>query len=145
MRLIFLFLILAFPIAEILVLIELFNAYGIWVLFYLVVVALLGLQLIKEEKLLFSAKMMQGMMQGGNPIKTLFGSARNMIAGILLIVPGVITDVIAAILLLIPLKESQLNNPADNEQPYQSPPFESAQPQNKHQGEVIEGEYKREE
>lgn len=145
MRLIFLFLILAFPIAEILVLIKLFNAYGIWVLCYLVVVALLGLQLIKEEKLLFSGKMMQGMMQGGNPIKTLFGSARNMIAGILLIVPGVITDVIAAILLLIPLKESQVNDAANSDQPYQSPPFESSQPHHKHQGEVIEGEYKREE
>jgi UPF0716 protein FxsA len=152
MRFFILLLLLAFPIAEIMVLIQLFDRYGIWVLLYLVVVGLLGLQLIKEEKLLFSGRMMQGLTQGGNPIKAMFGSARNMIAGVLLMVPGVITDVIAALLLLIPLKSAPKAQPnTQSDQPYQDAPFQ----EKAHQGEpykkpkaandnVIEGEYRRE-
>lgn len=158
MRLFILLLLLAFPIAEIMVLIQLFDHYGIWVLFYLVVIGLLGLQLIKEEKLLFSGRMMQGLTQGGNPIKAIFGSARNMIAGVLLIIPGVITDFIAVIL-LIPLKNSanKTNNSAQYDtqanQAESSGPFtdkvfrdnpSSQQDNRQNNGDVIEGEYKRE-
>ncbi|MFM9835601.1 MAG: FxsA family protein [Methylophilaceae bacterium] len=100
---------LAFPIAEILLLIELGHRYGWWLLFYLVVVTYLGLQLIRGEKQLMSAKMMQSLSAGGNPIKTMLGSARNLVAGVLLIIPGVISDIIAAILLLIPIQQPTVN------------------------------------
>jgi UPF0716 protein FxsA len=94
---------LAFPFAEIFLLVDLAHRYGWWLLLYLVVIGLLGLQLIKGEKLLLSAKMMQIVASGGNPIKTMLGSARNMVAGVLLIIPGIISDIIAVVLLLIPL------------------------------------------
>ena len=105
MRIFFLLALLAFPVLEIWILIKLAHQYGWWVLFYLVAVALLGLQLIRDEKLLFSGRMMQNLKQGGNPIKAMFGSARNIIAGILLIIPGVMTDLIAVVLLLIPVNK----------------------------------------
>ncbi len=131
MRALFLFTLLAFPVAEIWILIDLAQQYGAWLLFYLVSVALLGLQLIRDEKTLFSGRMMQNLSQGGNPIKALFGSARNILAGILLIIPGVLTDVMAAILLLIPVKtEGQAGAHA------QSPAAND---------DVIEGEFHREE
>ena len=122
---------LALPIAEISILISLANQYGWWVLLYLVVVALLGLQLIRDEKLLFSVRMMQNLTQGGNPIKALFGSARNIIAGILLIIPGVLTDIIAVVLLLIPVNKSGQN--ASKHQARQAA-----------NDDVIEGEFHRE-
>lgn len=122
---------LALPIAEISILISLANQYGWWVLLYLVVVALLGLQLIRDEKLLFSVRMMQNLTQGGNPIKALFGSARNIIAGILLIIPGVLTDIIAVVLLLIPVNKSGQN----------ASKHQSRQAAN---DDVIEGEFHRE-
>jgi UPF0716 protein FxsA len=131
MPLIILLLLIAFPIAEIWILIHLADEYGWWVLLYLVVVTMLGLQLIREEKLLFSGRMMQSLMQGGNPVKAVFGSARNIIAGVLLVIPGAITDIIAIILLLIPVKNNKTtsdkftNKPAAND-------------------DVIEGEFKRE-
>lgn len=131
MPLIILVLLIAFPIAEIWILIHLADEYGWWVLLYLVVVTMLGLQLIREEKLLFSGRMMQSLMQGGNPVKAVFGSARNIIAGVLLVIPGAITDIIAIILLLIPVKNNKTtsdkftNKPAAND-------------------DVIEGEFKRE-
>lgn len=100
---------LAFPIAEIWLIIELAQRYGWWLLLYLVVVAWLGLQLIREEKLLLGGRMMQSLSAGGNPIKAMMGSARNLFAGILLIIPGVITDIIAVILLLIPIRDAKIN------------------------------------
>jgi UPF0716 protein FxsA len=131
MRLILTLALLAFPIAEIWILINLFQQYGWWVLLYLVSVGLLGLQLIRDEKLLFSGRMMQSLSQGGNPMKAMFGSARNIFAGVLLMIPGVITDLIAVVLLLIPVK----NNDA-----LKSPKYT----QKAANDDVIEGEFRRE-
>lgn len=131
MRLIFILTLLAFPIAEIWLLISLADQYGWWVLLYLVVVAALGLRLIRDEKQLFSVRMMQNLTQGSNPVKAIFGSARNIIAGILLIIPGILTDIIAAILLLIPIKHVPVNASA----------YQAKQAAN---DDVIEGEFRRE-
>lgn len=111
---------LAFPIAEIWLLIELGQQYGWWLLFYLVGIGWLGIRLIRDEKLLFSGRMMQSMSVGGNPVKAVFGSARNIIAGVLLILPGVITDIIAVILLLIPIKNNRPLNDQSQASSYQT-------------------------
>jgi UPF0716 protein FxsA len=131
MRLIVTLVLLAFPIAEIWILINLFHQFGWWVLLYLVVMVLLGLQLIRDEKLLFSGRMMQRLNQGGNPMKAMFGSARNIIAGILLIIPGVLTDLIAVVLLLIPESKSEIKSSTFKQQAAND--------------DVIEGEFHREE
>ena len=131
MRIISLLTILAFPVAEIWILINLAHQYGWWLILYLVVVAMLGLQLIRDEKLLFSGRMMESLKQEGNPIKAIFGSARNIIAGILLIIPGVITDLIAVVLLLIPV--------------YKDKQATSQYSQQAANDDVIEGEFHREE
>lgn len=131
MRLIFMLILIAFPIAEIWILVSLMEQYGWWVVFYLVAIAWLGLQLIRDEKLLFSGRMMQNLMQGGNPMKAMLGSARNIFAGVLLMIPGVMTDVIAAILLLIPM----------NKKPQNPPNNRSEKAAN---DDVIEGEFRRE-
>ena len=125
---------LAFPFAEIFLLVDLAHKYGWWLLFYLVVIGFLGLQLIRGEKLLMSAKMMQSVGAGDNPVKTILSSARNMVAGVLLIIPGVITDIIAVILLLIPISKPTLSS-ATNSQ-YQHSTYEKAA-----NDDVIEGEY----
>lgn len=130
MRLILTLALLAFPIAEIWILINLFQQYGWWVLLYLVAMVLLGLQLIRDEKLLFSGRMMQSLSQGGNPMKAMFGSARNIIAGILLIIPGVLTDLIAVVLLLMPVDKSAIKSSTFKQQAAND--------------DVIEGEFHRE-
>ncbi len=129
---------LAFPIAEIWLLIELADQYGWLLLLYLVAIGWLGLRLVREEKSSFSVRMMQNMAAGGNPLKAIFGSARNIIAGVLLMLPGVITDIIAVSLLLIPIKNTQtLNGQSSNDQFRES----SHQAAN---DDVIEGEFRRE-
>jgi UPF0716 protein FxsA len=109
MRLFFAIILLAFPVAEIYLLIILGQRYGWWLILYLVVITYLGLQLIRGEKQVMSAKVMQSLKAGGNPMKTIMGSARNMVAGILLVIPGIMTDVIAVILLLIPIQQPKVS------------------------------------
>ncbi|NOT14449.1 MAG: FxsA family protein [Methylotenera sp.] len=135
MRLLIGLILLAFPIAEIWLLFVLGAQYGVWLLLYLVGVALLGVQLIREEKLLFTGRMMQSLSAGGNPMKAMFGSARNIFAGVLLIIPGIITDVIATILLLIPIKDKPLLN---DQSLHTSHTNQAAN------DDVIEGEFRRE-
>lgn len=134
MRFLMMLILLAFPFAEIFLLIQLGDEYGWWLLFYLVVIGFLGLQLIRGEKVLLSAKMMQSLTSGDSPIKTLLGSARNMVAGVLLIIPGVITDTLAVILLLIPISKPSLNTTANSQ--YQPSTYKNAA-----NDDVIEGEY----
>jgi len=136
MRLLIGLILLAFPIAEIWLLIELGQQYGWWLLLYLVGIGFLGLQLILEEKLLFTGRMMESLRTGGSPAKAMFGSLRNIVAGFMLMLPGVITDIIAVILLLIPIKNAVL---PQNEAP--SSRYQAGQAAN---DDVIEGEFRRE-
>ncbi|ACT47071.1 FxsA family protein [Methylotenera mobilis] len=133
MRLLIGLILLAFPVAEIWLLIELGQQYGWWLLVYLVGIAVLGVRLIQEEKSKFSGRMMQTLSAGNHPMKAMFGSARNIIAGVLLIIPGVITDIIAVILLLVPIKNSQTPNAQS--------PYQAGHAAN---DDVIEGEFRRE-
>jgi UPF0716 protein FxsA len=128
---------LAFPFLEIFLLVKLAYLYGWWLLFYLVVIGYLGLQLIRGEKLLAPAKMMQSLAAGGNPVKAMLGSARNMFAGILLLIPGVISDVIAVILLLIPIQsQTATDSTATGQTAKDNNPYQKAS-----NDDVIEGEF----
>jgi UPF0716 protein FxsA len=136
MRLFIALILLAFPIAEIVLLFKLADLYGGWLLLYLVVIGFLGLQLIRGEKVLMAPRMMQSLM-GGNPVKAMLGTARNMVAGVLLLIPGVISDVIAVVLLLIPIEQTT--------PPMQDNVSGKTNRKTKHQqsanDDVIEGEY----
>ena len=148
MRFLILLILLAFPFAEIFLLVNLADNYGWWVLFYLVVIGFLGLQLIRGEKLLLSAKMMQSLSIGSNPLKTLMGSARNMVAGVLLIIPGVMTDIVAVVLLLIPMRKTSFAGATSKQyQDFSQPNTQSNSQSNTQSNtsaandDIIEGEY----
>ena len=103
MRLLFLFaILLAFPVLELWILIELGGEYGWWLMAYLLLMIVLGWRLIQDEKQLAFGRMAETLVMGGTPGMALFGSAKNFLAGALLLIPGVISDVLAVILLLIP-------------------------------------------
>lgn len=133
--LLLLLILLAFPLLELWLLIGLAHAYGWLVLVYLVLVALLGWRLILDEKLTLSARMTQSLMRGENPAHMIFGSAKNLIAGILLIIPGVISDAFAVILLLLPGARSTTTAP---------PPDGPRGFEHGREPDVIEGEFRRE-
>lgn len=138
MRFFAVLILLAFPLAEIWLLIELAERYGGWLLMYLMAIGWLGLRLIREEKAGFSVRMMQNMAAGGSVGKAVFGSARNIIAGILLLLPGVITDIIAVAMLLAPLEKSRSATMTSEKAPQRSSTYQAANE------DVIEGEFRRE-
>jgi len=126
-----LLILLAFPVLELLVLIELADSVGWWVLAYLIIIGTLGWRLIQDEKALLAGRVMQTLSMGGTPAKAMFMSIKNLIAGVLLMVPGIITDILAAVLLLIP-------GPANS----RTSDYTNARAANE---DVIEGEFRREE
>lgn len=117
---------LAFPVLELAVLLELGARYGAWVLVYLLIAAVAGFVLVRGERTLFFVRMVQALQHGQHPWRALLSGARNVVAGVLLILPGVISDVLALLLLLVPVLL----------RPTQAPPPEAG---------VIEGEWRREE
>jgi UPF0716 protein FxsA len=133
MRLLLLLILLAFPIAEIWLLIYLGERFGWWLVLYLVLVTYLGWRLIQEEKQLLAGRMMQTLMQSPTPNLAILGGLKNLLAGILLMIPGVITDIIAVLLLLIPSAKPMQGNPFQGDSSFTSA-----------NDDVIEGEYTRE-
>lgn len=101
--LILLAILLAFPVVEVVLLVKLAGLYGWWVLGYLLMAVLAGWSLIVGERVGAFARMALALRDGQHPALALLASARNMVAGLLLIVPGVASDVLAVLLLLLPI------------------------------------------
>ena len=93
---------LGFPLLEALVLVRLSETLGWWVLAWVVLAACAGMALIKEARFAMLARLAAGFAQGRFAIVALTDSARTVLAGILLIFPGVVSDLIALTLLLLP-------------------------------------------
>ena len=100
MRTLILLILLAFPVVEVVLLFDLAARYGWWLLLYLAVSATFGAMLIMEERMVVFARLIQALQEGGHPLLALLGSARKMIAGLLFILPGVLSDIAALLLLL---------------------------------------------
>ena len=102
MRLLLLVILLGFPLLEAVVLVRLSQTLGWWVLAWVVLAACAGMALIKEARFALVARLAAGLAQGQFNINALTDSARVVIAGLLLIFPGVVSDLIAITLLLMP-------------------------------------------
>ena len=127
MRLLLLVILLGFPLLEAVVLVRLSQTLGWWVLAWVVLAACAGMALIKEARFALVARLAAGLAQGQFNINALTDSARVVIAGLLLIFPGVVSDLIAITLLLMPSRGMA------------SEPLTSR----KHGGTLIEGEFRR--
>lgn len=126
MYLLFLLLILlAFPVLELVLLFKLGAMFGWWLALYLLASAILGLLLIQDERIMVFGRLVQALQQDRHPLLALFASARKMIAGLLLIFPGIVSDVLALLLLILPLPSSRQPLPGEEDG-------------------VIEGEWRRE-
>jgi UPF0716 protein FxsA len=96
------FALIAFPVAEAMSIMWLAEQIGWWALAWLVAAFVGGLALIRFERIAFAPRMIISMQQGETPFRALFTSTRLFIAGGLLIFPGLISDVMALVLLLFP-------------------------------------------
>jgi len=96
---------------------QLADVIGWWLLAWLVFSAVLGWVLIKEESMAVFGRLAVAVQNGHSPFVALWESGRTILAGVLLIFPGVISDAIALILLLWPNSSEQpgqRNMPDDN-------------------------------
>lgn len=138
MRLILLFGLILLPFAEIWGYFKFGSLYGWWFLLYLIVMAVLGWRLIQEEKTLVLSRFMSIMEHGGNPMVLILGTAKNLMAGGLFLFPGIFSDIIAIILLLIPIKNNE-----ERQDEFKANTFNKKK-DSTNKGDVIEGEYRRE-
>lgn len=115
---------LAFPLLELYLLVRLAAVYGWWLALYLLFTAVAGWLLIQEERLVVFGRLVHILQSGHHPIVALLTSARKLLAGVLLILPGVLSDIIAVLLLLIPMPSGGRRLPVEDD--------------------VIEGEWQRE-
>ena len=138
MKFIGIWLIIIVPILEIWGYFKLGSLYGWWYFLYIVVVGILGWRMIKEEKSQLLSRMMNSFNNAGSPFHMIVGAAKNMIAGGLFLFPGIISDVIAVILLIMPSKKP-------NENLFQEMQDRFNRKQQKTDDSVIEGEFKKEE
>jgi UPF0716 protein FxsA len=128
MRFLLLAILLGFPLAEAALLVTIGQGHALWVVAWLVLSALMGVVLIKQARFELLARLTASFTQGRFSLAALIDSGKTVLAGLLLIFPGVISDMMALVLLLIPTR---------------SPEFEFQTAPASRFG-VIEGEYRRE-
>ena len=95
-------LLLSFPVLEAIGIFWVADAIGGWVLLWLLIAAVAGVLLIRLERVAWGARLLFAVQSGQSPLLSLFASGRILLAGSLLVFPGLISDVIALVLLLMP-------------------------------------------
>lgn len=100
--LLFLIILLGFPALEIYVLVKLSGFIGWWLLLLLLSGVALGSRLVQEAGATVPQRLFAALQSGHSLSLALLFSFRTVLAGLLLIFPGVISDFLALILLLLP-------------------------------------------
>jgi UPF0716 protein FxsA len=101
----FVLLFVAFPLIEIAVLIKVGQAIGFWpTMLLLIAAAVLGTIVIREQGLSMVGRAFDAMREGRIPLAPMLDSYVVIMAGLLLIIPGLISDVLGLLLLIPPLR-----------------------------------------
>ena len=103
MRFVVLLIVLSFPVIDVLATVRFARWTGIPALAWFAVSALAGAVLLRNERVTFRAKTLAA-LRGDQPLlRGLLDSGRRVLAALLLILPGIMSDVIALLLLLLPI------------------------------------------
>jgi UPF0716 protein FxsA len=138
MRLLILGILMGFPLLEGAVLYTLGQGHGGWVAAWLLFSAIAGIVLIKQARFSLITRLASELSRGQFSLSAVIDSFRTVIAGLLLIFPGIISDIMALVLLLLPLREPVY-------QYAHSPVGRPTKPAREvDRGGVIEGEFRRE-
>jgi UPF0716 protein FxsA len=102
MRFVVLLIVLSFPVLDVLATIRFAQWTGVPTLVWLAASALAGALLLRNERNTFRAKTLAA-LRGDQPLlRGLLDSGRRILAALLLILPGIVSDLIALLLLLLP-------------------------------------------
>ncbi len=94
---------LAFPVLEIFTLVRLADWAGWWLLGWLLLAALVGIVLLSDAGVDAPVRLLEALHSGQTLGASLWYGFVPFIAGVLLIFPGVVSDALALLLLLLPL------------------------------------------
>ncbi|MGE5149204.1 MAG: FxsA family protein [Rhodospirillaceae bacterium] len=105
MRLVFLTIVLIFPFLDLYVTARFARWTGVPIWFWLVSSAVAGMWLMRTERVEFRARTVAA-MHGEYPLlRGLVDSGRKVAAALLFILPGVLSDVLGLLLLLLPINQ----------------------------------------
>ena len=105
MRLLFLGIVLIFPVLDLWVTARFARWTGVPLWFWLVSSAVAGLWLLRNERLEFRARTVAAMHGEYSLLRGLVDSGRKVLAGILFMLPGVVSDLFGIVLLLLPINQ----------------------------------------
>jgi UPF0716 protein FxsA len=139
---------IGFPLAEIALLIKAGEVIGFWpTVGILFLSAVLGFAIIRDQGMAMVGRMVATVQEGRLPLETMLDSYVRVIAGCLLVAPGLISDVIGLVLLVPPLRRlglrwaiPDLANPSAGPGPSGARPGQSGK---SGRPIVIEGTYER--
>jgi UPF0716 protein FxsA len=103
MRFVVLLIVLIFPVLDVLATVRFARWTGVPAVVWFVVSAIAGVLLLRKERITFRAKTLAA-LRGDQPLlRGLLDSGRRVLAAVLLILPGIVSDLIALLLLLLPI------------------------------------------
>jgi UPF0716 protein FxsA len=103
MRFLMLMIVLAFPVLDVLVTLRFAQWTHVPAPFLLLASTVAGALLLRHERVSFRARTLAAIHGEQFILRGVLDSGRKVLAGILLIVPGIISDLIALVLLLLPI------------------------------------------
>jgi UPF0716 protein FxsA len=133
MRFILLSIVLAFPVLDLFATVRFARWTGVPLWAWLAIATAAGFFLLRNERLAFRAKTAAAMHGEQSLLRGLVDSGRKVLAGVLFLLPGVISDVIALVLLALPLNVGRSFGPQ---------PAAAGQPHGA-RADAIDGEYRR--
>lgn len=138
MRFLMLGIVMGFPLLEGAVLYTLGQGHGGWVVAWLLFAAIAGIVLIKQARFSLITRLASELSRGQFSLSAIIDSFRAVLAGLLLIFPGIISDVMALLLLLLPIREPAYQYSSTRTDRYPAPNRDADR------SGVIEGEFRRE-
>ena len=93
---------LGFPLLEMWLAVLVAHKIGWWLLLWLVGAVILGAALIRKQQFSILGRVLLAVQQRQDPFPAIFATGRILLAGLLLILPGLVSDALALLLLLWP-------------------------------------------
>ena len=132
MRFVYLMIVLGFPLLDLYTTVRFARWTGVPVWMWLGLSVVAGFLLLRNERLAFRHRTIAAMHGEQSLLRGLFDSGRKVLAGLLLLLPGVVSDLLALVLLALPL-----NIGRSSEEPYPAAAHGSMRRS------TIKGEYRR--
>ena len=105
MRFVVLCILMLFPLVDVVVTARFARWSGVPMWMWLMASALAGLWVLANERVQFRARTLAAFRGDASLWRGLLDSGRRVLAGMLLIVPGILSDAIALLLLLFPINQ----------------------------------------